>query len=350
MAHDRSPHERRDDIPGGRPDTMATLQRMLIIIRKILTRGFVTRKSIAEELRISERTVRRYLNTLDSAGFKLREDVNGNYTGTLQLQKDWQNKNPQTLLALEEKELMRLYLMLSGISHLGTQKEKNDLWEKIRNGLSQEKVNQKSIQTMTNQFDKGFKGYEDEQVKKVITDLLLHMYNQKRIQVTYRRPDGKENSFGVEPYQLFEFDGGVYVFCHLPYATDGNNRILILAVERIKAVKDQKEEFEKQADVVKEIEEKKKRAFRIFDDEEEISVKLRFDKEVAYYAGERTWHNTQKTTWDKKDGSLTLQFKASGKIEILRWIRSWGPYCQVLAPKSLKEEVKKDLEKALALY
>ena len=56
----------------------------------------------------------------------------------------------------------------------------------------------------------------------------------------------------------------------------------------------------------------------------------RFSPAVAFYAAERTWHPTQTIT-RHKDGSLTLAFTASGRIEIERWIRGWGEECEVVS-------------------
>ena len=40
----------------------------------------------------------------------------------------------------------------------------------------------------------------------------------------------------------------------------------------------------------------------------------------------------------EKDGTVTVEFKASGDKEIIWHIFKWGENCKILAPKSLEEK------------
>ena len=68
---------------------------------------------------------------------------------------------------------------------------------------------------------------------------------------------------------------------------------------------------------------------KILDDSVPLDVTLRFKPGAAYYVEERIWHPTE-TKQHNPDGSLTLRFQATGRIEIERWIRSWGDECEVV--------------------
>ena len=80
-----------------------------------------------------------------------------------------------------------------------------------------------------------------------------------------------------------------------------------------------------------------------------LDVKLLFDKELAKEASQYNFHPTQKGKYNE-DGSYTVNFKASGSKEIIWHVFKWGAGCQILSPKSLKEEYKKYLEKNLANF
>ena len=77
-----------------------------------------------------------------------------------------------------------------------------------------------------------------------------------------------------------------------------------------------------------------------------LNVQLSFSPELAQDALQYNFHPTQKIK-QKKDGSLTVSFKASGDKEIIWHVFKWGAGCKILAPKSLKEEYKQYLEDCL---
>jgi proteasome accessory factor B len=86
------------------------------------------------------------------------------------------------------------------------------------------------------------------------------------------------------------------------------------------------------------IEEALERAWGIISDQEPVEVQLRFAQAVASRVAETTWHPTQVVEWES-DGALTWRATVSGTIEIRRWILSWGPDVEVLAPADLRAEV-----------
>ena len=77
-----------------------------------------------------------------------------------------------------------------------------------------------------------------------------------------------------------------------------------------------------------------------------LNVKLSFDKEVAQDALKYNFHPTQKVT-EEPDGTVTVQFKASGDREIIWHVFKWGTHCKILAPKKLITYYKNYLEENL---
>jgi len=82
---------------------------------------------------------------------------------------------------------------------------------------------------------------------------------------------------------------------------------------------------------------------------EVLDVKLSFDKEKAADAMQYNFHPTQKIK-QKPDGTVTVNFKASGEKEIIWHVFKWGRHCKILAPKSLKEYYKQYLSENLNNY
>lgn len=80
-----------------------------------------------------------------------------------------------------------------------------------------------------------------------------------------------------------------------------------------------------------------------------LNVKLSFDKEIAKDVLKYNFHPTQKLK-QEEDGSVTVEFKASGEKEIIWHIFRWGKQCKIMAPKSLKNYYKEYLEENLKNY
>lgn len=331
-------------------DLMGTLTKVLRLFRLLQTERFITRQRIAEELEVHPKTVKRYLSTLDAAGFHLDSDAAGVIKPRIRFDSSTKTKPPMELFSFSRDEMIWLYLQLSGVHHAAPPGVKEGLWERICAAMPSEAIYNKRLTSMLGSFEKGYKSYEGAGTRKVIVTLLEALYKGRSCKVTYLAPNAKSaREYSIEPYQLIEHEGGLYCYCHLGWATDGNS-ILMLAIERMQGLKFLPEYFEKSSDVLAEIEERKTRAFRITDDGKLLKFSVRFTPEAAPYATTRVWHHSQSAPKRSADGSVTLSFKATGRNEIVAWILGWGPACEVLRPKELREEVKGKLEVALARY
>lgn len=80
-----------------------------------------------------------------------------------------------------------------------------------------------------------------------------------------------------------------------------------------------------------------------------MNVKLSFNKEISSEVLNYNFHPTQKIKLEN-DGSVTVNFRASGDREILWHIFRWGKNCTLLEPKKLKDEYKKYLKEVLENY
>lgn len=82
---------------------------------------------------------------------------------------------------------------------------------------------------------------------------------------------------------------------------------------------------------------------------EAVTVRLRFDSQVAARVGETRWHPSQRLL-PGEDGTLEMEMVLTSTVELLPWILGWGSHCQVLAPEQLRQEVAGELRRAAHQY
>ena len=77
-----------------------------------------------------------------------------------------------------------------------------------------------------------------------------------------------------------------------------------------------------------------------------MRVRLRFSVGASRYVAERTWHPTQ-TLAPLLTGELDLALRVPICPELKRWILGYGREAEVLAPKSLRSEIRREWLAAL---
>jgi proteasome accessory factor B len=74
---------------------------------------------------------------------------------------------------------------------------------------------------------------------------------------------------------------------------------------------------------------------------EGIQVRLRFAADVAWRVRETKWHPSQQID-DLPDGGVEMTMSVASMMELGRWVRSWGDKVEVLAPDSLRQELRSE--------
>jgi predicted DNA-binding transcriptional regulator YafY len=90
-------------------------------------------------------------------------------------------------------------------------------------------------------------------------------------------------------------------------------------------------------------------SFGVFHGGKPQAVRLRFSRAVARFVMERRWHASQKDA-ALKGGGCELAMKVVDSPELRRWILSWGAEVEVLAPATLREEVRGAIEVMRRMY
>lgn len=146
----------------------------------------------------------------------------------------------------------------------------------------------------------------------------------------------------VDPYKIWYFDNTFFLIgkCHL------RDEVRTFVVDRIKELRTTRESFSIPSDFS--FQDYTKDSFGVIHDKK-VEIVVKFDKEVAGYIKERLWHPSQKIK-QNRDGSITTTYDVAGTKEIKYWVLSYGQYAEVLEPKTLRDEIKKDLSLALKRY
>ena len=76
---------------------------------------------------------------------------------------------------------------------------------------------------------------------------------------------------------------------------------------------------------------------------EPAHIKVWFHADVAGYIKEKIWHESQQIH-SQDDGAIIFEAEVAGTDEIRFWIMTWGSKAEVLAPASLREEIRAEAE------
>jgi predicted DNA-binding transcriptional regulator YafY len=90
-------------------------------------------------------------------------------------------------------------------------------------------------------------------------------------------------------------------------------------------------------------------SYGIFAGKPKAWATLRFSPHAARWVADEHWHSQQKGEW-LSDGHYELKVPYSNSRELLMDVLKYGPDAQVIAPLSLREEMKILLQLALGEY
>jgi proteasome accessory factor B len=164
---------------------------------------------------------------------------------------------------------------------------------------------------------------------------------RERLRVRYQRFDGVTRDYLLEPHHLVAYHGNWYLLALNTTA----GRIETFALSRCRSLAGTRQHFARPAGF--DAPAFFKDAFGISQADKPWKARLIFAREVATYIRERVWHTSQALR-QRRDGALELRLQTSSRKELTRWILSWMPHVQVLAPRQLRERVRQRMRQGLA--
>jgi len=157
----------------------------------------------------------------------------------------------------------------------------------------------------------------------------------RELQLQYRKPGAKAAECRViEPYHLANVNGDWFLFAYCQMRRD----IRTFVPARIKSAEPTGRHFKRPKNFS--IEKALRDSFGVHSGKSDYTVIIRFNELVADYIREKKWHASQKLK-NLPRGRVELTLRLSSLIEVQRWILSWAGNAEVIAPKKLRDEVRK---------
>lgn len=323
----------------------ARIHRILKIISLIQGQKGWNAKTLAKECQVTERTIYRDMEMLEGAGIPYFYDEQ---TRCYQIRGDYFMRPVE--MTLEES----LALVALG-EHIGNHEQipftkaagravakiRSQLPEKIRREL--ESVDQHmaiKLAAVSSPFGIG----------DVYERVLQAIGARKKLKCEYEsvksngKKAGNSKQFLFAPYSLLFSQRAWYAIGH----HDGRDEVRCLKLNRFTHIKltDHAYQIPKNFSVRKHL----GNAWRMIRGDTTHSVELRFSREFAETIADTHWHDTQEIEWNENDGSINFRCKVDGLDEIVWWVLSMGPYCQVKSPKELAGRVKELASSMLKIY
>jgi proteasome accessory factor B len=308
------------------------LVRQWVLLRTLCARHHgATVKELAEELSVSEKTIRRDLQTFQEAGFPLEEIVE--QFGRKKWHVDPAKSQPGLSFAFDEA--VALYLarrLMEPLAGTPFWEAAQRAFRKIRATLGSEAL--RYVDRFAELFHQTMVGTSDYSKKAELLDqLLLGIEDRRAVFITYRSLQSTEAvTYDLFPYGIIHHRGSLYL---VGWAPD-HKEIRHWKIDRMDDAEVTEVRFERPEDF--DLREHMAKSFGVFHGQGNVHVKIRFSAEVARYVQEKTWHQSQKLK-PEKDGSLLAEFELDGTEEIKRWILSFGMHGEVLEPPQLRAEI-----------
>jgi predicted DNA-binding transcriptional regulator YafY len=332
---------RKQSVPkaGRKPGKSTQMRRGLQIIEALrLSRIGLTVAELAEQFKVSSKTVSRDLEVLETEGHAFERVPQDE--GPLRVRLLDVPLKPLQLSLRERYSLLAARRVFDALEHTPLHEDVRSVFAKIAQSLPVER--KKELESFEQRFvylpDAGIKSYEDKH--EVLDALLSGVLYRARVAYVYRNAQGKTHSAELEPYSLVLYRQGLYVVGRR--ADQAKARVF--AVERfVEATYRRGQSFEVPSDF--RVERFFEGAFGIFQGGESTRVVIQFAASAADAVRARVVHPTQKLV-DADDGGLTLHMEVENLQQVLPWVLSWGAAARVLEPASLRAQVE-DTARAL---
>jgi len=184
---------------------------------------------------------------------------------------------------------------------------------------------------------------ENEKLNDYFGRIVQAIEEKRSIDVLYKTlRTGKTGRRRIDPYGIVFYEGSWVLtgYCH---ARESIRNFAIDSMEDLKVTN-----YFFKPDTAFDLKEHFAASWGIYN-EDLVDVTVRFTARVAdYILRKKQWHPSERRNV-LPDGSVELTFTLAGVDEIKRWIYSWVPNVQVIAPESFRERMKREFSEATRL-
>lgn len=292
--------------------------RLFGIIYMLLTKDTITAKWLAENFEVSVRTIYRDIELLSSLNIPIY--MNKGKNGGISLLEDY--KLDKTLLTDEEQN--QILFALQSLKKLSG--DTNDVFDKIKTIFNKDNKNW---------IDIDFSIWGKKVIKNTVFDNIKQsIVEAKKIEFDYYNSYGEINHRKVEPLQICFKYNTWYLNAYDEIKQDYR----LFKLTRMKNIKILEEE------VIKDIPIKESDNI---DYQNTILFVLEIDKKMAY----RVYDEFDEQSFTlMKNGDFLVKLEYPKSEWVYGYILSFGEYAKVISPVSLKNDIKKRLEKSINNY
>jgi predicted DNA-binding transcriptional regulator YafY len=187
---------------------------------------------------------------------------------------------------------------------------------------------------------------KDERYLRILATLADAWISQHQVRISYRAlAEKKATARIIEPYFIEPAAPGhssyVIAYCHR------TKSLRTFKIERIEAIEATSEpyvilpDFDANAYLGS--------SWGIVVKDEVETIKLRFIPEIARIMEETVWHPSQ-VLERQSDSSIIMTLSVTNTVELYSWILGWGEKVEVLEPKELRERVARTAQAILDVY
>ena len=329
-----------DDVSATVEAELAKVHRVIKIMQLIQSQPGWNAASLASECGVKERTIYRDLEMLQKVGvpwhydeehkcYRVRADY---FMKPVELTLD----EALSVIALGEQIGRTAQIPYTQAATRAVAKIRGQLPERIRREL-------KALDhCMVIRLGQSADGQE---AIDVYAKMQLALARKYCLRCVYESSEKKfTKPFIFKPYTLmFERRAWYVIGLH-----GGHGEVRCLKLNRFAQVEDKPE---LSYEVPKEFSLKKHmgNAWRMIRGAKSHNVHLRFDAKFAENIADTHWHDTQTLDFNE-DGSLIFRCKVDGLDEIVWWVLSMGPHCEVIEPKELAERIRDMAAETAAKY
>lgn len=314
----------------------AQLERVLKILRDVSRLDGTDVYELAEKYGAAVRTIRRDLEALERLGLPLARETDPDGKKVRYRLDPKKDTMGGVARLLDANHYLALKVAMSDAGAVaretGLHGTLEDLAEKIEEAVGPK--GRAQLQAVERCFLSWDKHAYRKTPREHLWPLVKAIEGQRICRISYRAASrgGQERRYEVLPLRLFVHDRAVYLLCQFA----GHRGVATLNVHRVEDidVTDQLGEVPAGFDAEKWAES----AFTLHPGEKPTTYVLRFDRAVAPYIRERTWHPSQRLH-ELPDGSVELRFTCGESYEVTSWVASWREWVEVVKPAALRKDL-----------
>ncbi|MBI1338102.1 MAG: WYL domain-containing protein [Phycisphaera sp.] len=330
------------------PADYKRIHRLLHILTLIQGQQGYTAQRLADECGVTVRTLYRDMKILESVGIPYFHDPE---TNGYRIHKHF-FMPPVELTMDEALALVALAEHIGGKEQVPLTRAAGRAIAKVRGQLPQVIQNELSEIDKHIAIELGKAGPHDG-IRDVYDTVRLAIARKRVLECRYEsvetslgnpKSDGKGNEmFEFRPYALLFSQRAWYaVGYHC-----GRKAVRNLKLNRFTHIKQTPKPYMIPDDF--KVEDHLGDAWRMIRGPRKYEVEIVFDREFAETIADTHWHRTQQAEFHE-DGSITMRFKVDGLDEIVWWVLSMGPHCEVKKPPELVERVKELAQATVTRY